>query len=94
LRDRGHEAEHVAEVGRLSADDRTIWERAASADAVLVSKDHDFIEWAIIADDGPQVVWVRIGNTKNASLIGRLEAVWDSVLANLEAGVRIVEAGR
>jgi predicted nuclease of predicted toxin-antitoxin system len=42
LRNTGHEAVHVRDIGLHSADDEQIFERAASEDFVLVSADTDF----------------------------------------------------
>lgn len=42
LRDRGHEAEHVADVGLVGATDAEIAVRAERSAAVLVTKDEDF----------------------------------------------------
>jgi predicted nuclease of predicted toxin-antitoxin system len=90
---RGHEAEHVAELGLLAASDEEIWNAALSSGAVIVTKDHDFVEWATARRPGAAVVWVRIGNAANPALIARLDAVWEKVVQNLEAGALVVEAG-
>ena len=37
----GHSAEHVADVGLLSADDRDIWVYASGVGAAIVTKDED-----------------------------------------------------
>ena len=42
LRNAGHEAAHVREVGLHHADDEEIFERAAAEDFILVSADTDF----------------------------------------------------
>jgi Domain of unknown function (DUF5615) len=39
---RGHEAEHVADLGLANAPDRAIWDRVIASGAVLVTKDEDF----------------------------------------------------
>jgi predicted nuclease of predicted toxin-antitoxin system len=94
LRDHGHDAVHVAEIGLLSADDRTIWLSARAAGQVLMTKDRDFADWAIAALDGPQVVWLRFGNGGNAALLERLAGLLDEIIAALAGGARVVEAGR
>lgn len=94
LRDKGHDAIHVADIGLLSADDLTIWKFARTDRRVLVTKDRDFADWAIAAAEGPPVVWLRFGNAGNAVLIQRLAASLDDIVAALESGARVVEAGR
>ena len=94
LRDQGHAADHVAEIGLLSATDQEIWASALDSRSVLVTKDRDFAEWTVARDPAPQVLWVRIGNVRNASLMTRLETAWDQVQENLASGARVVEAGR
>ena len=42
VRDAGHEAVHVADLGLLSADDDVILRRAVDADEVIVTADADF----------------------------------------------------
>ena len=89
----GHQAHHLAELGLLSASDQTIWDAAVGMGAAILTKDHDFVEWATTRKPAPPIVWVRIGNADNATLIERLEAAWDKVLRNLEAGAIVVETG-
>ena len=94
LRELGHEADHVLDLGMLDAPDQDVWTIAASSGAVIVTKDRDFVEWAVARDPAPQVLWLRMGNIGNISLIARLEAAWSLIEDSLVSGVRIVEAGR
>jgi predicted nuclease of predicted toxin-antitoxin system len=94
LRDQGHEAIHVSEIGLLSADDRTIWREARTRELVLLTKDRDFADWAIASSGPPQVVWLRLGNVGNTALIERLSPWLPEIEDALAAGARVVEAGR
>jgi predicted nuclease of predicted toxin-antitoxin system len=87
-----HDAQHVAALGMATASDQAIWDVALAKGAVVVTKDHGFVEWATIRRPAPSVVWIRIGNATTVALIARLEAVWDRVLQSLEAGAQVVEA--
>lgn len=86
----GHVAEHVADCGLATAADSTIREHAASTDAVIITKDEDFAVHRLL-QSGPKVVWVRIGNTRRAELLRRVEADFSSVVAALERGETLVE---
>jgi predicted nuclease of predicted toxin-antitoxin system len=63
----GYQAQHVAEIGLLAAGDKDIWGRAKSDAAVIVTKDADFAALSTL-HSGPQIVWLRFGNTRKAEL--------------------------
>jgi predicted nuclease of predicted toxin-antitoxin system len=87
----GHEATHVLELRMQNAHDREIWQRAAAMNAVLVSKDEDFVTMRALRPHGPPIVWVRIGNATRRALIARFDAVLPQVLSALERGETIVQ---
>lgn len=86
----GHAAEHVFDCGLARAGDSVIRARAADTEAVIVTKDEDFAVHRVL-HDGPAVVWVRIGNTRRAELLRRVEAEFAVVVATLERGETLVE---
>jgi predicted nuclease of predicted toxin-antitoxin system len=87
----GHDAEHVEAIGLASAPDREIWAYAQANNAVLVTKDEDFITMRAFRAEGPSVLWVRIGNTTRRDLLNRIFAVWPDVIAALQRGETVVE---
>jgi predicted nuclease of predicted toxin-antitoxin system len=87
----GHEADHVIDIGLEAARDKLIWNFAAANSATIVTKDGDFAAMRAVRDEGPSVIWVRIGNTTAASLLAALARVWPGVIAALEAGEGVVE---
>jgi predicted nuclease of predicted toxin-antitoxin system len=87
----GHPAEHVADCGLATADDRLIWDRAQRMGAVIVTKDEDFASRRALARDGPSVVWVRRGNTTRRELLAWFGAVFPRVVEALERGELLVE---
>jgi predicted nuclease of predicted toxin-antitoxin system len=89
LEARGHDAVHVTDVLTGEAPDRGIVAYAASNDLVLITKDDDFLTRYPPVEY--KLVWVRIGNATNRALAAWLEVRWDSVVAALEAGERLVE---
>ena len=90
LRDRGHEAEHVFEIGMVGATDVEIAARAEQVGAVLVTKDEDFT--ALRLPDRFGLLWLRCGNATNRALFAWLEPRWPEIERLLSAGEHFVEA--
>lgn len=84
----GCEASHV---GTEYREDEEIFQAARSADAVLVSKDSDFVSLVERLGTPPQLVWLRCGNCSNRELERILEATLPTVIEFLRAGEPIVE---
>ena len=68
---RGHPSDHVHDLGLGAASDDEIEAKAVELQAVVWSKDSDFADRSRRAQ-GLQVVWIRFGNTSNASLQARI----------------------
>ncbi|GAA0537772.1 putative nuclease of putative toxin-antitoxin system [Rhizomicrobium palustre] len=90
LRDRGHQAWSMCEMSLQNATDRVVWELAERFDAVIVTKDEDFVLLASTRS-GPQILWVRTGNLVNRLLLARFERAWPEVISHLGANARVVE---
>jgi predicted nuclease of predicted toxin-antitoxin system len=56
------DSQHVDTVGLHSQSDAAIWEFARDNDFVIVSKDDDFRQLALLRGAPPKVIWVSIGN--------------------------------
>jgi predicted nuclease of predicted toxin-antitoxin system len=91
LRDAGHEAKHVVEIGLERSDDSSIRNRAVSDGAVIVTKDEDFAARIQIDHELPPVVWLRIGNCSNHELLGCFSAALAHVLDCLRQGEKLIE---
>ena len=91
LEDQGHHAEHVAALGLEGAEDPDIWVKACALDAILITKDEDFVVIRERAAAGPAIVWLRIGNATNRVLIAWLTKSFPAAVAALQSGVPIVE---
>lgn len=87
----GHPAEHVFDFGGDGTTDNDVWNRALDTDAVIVSKDEDFSQRAMRNADGPQVVWIRTGNTRRTALMQWFAELLPSVIAALDRGERVIE---
>ena len=57
---------HVRDVGLAAAPDPDVWAHAAANGFVIVSKDTDFQQRALLYGFPPKVVWVRLGNCPTA----------------------------
>ena len=68
---KGYPSRHVNDLGLGAAPDDEIEAKAREMQAVIWSKDADFADRAR-GVPGLQVVWLRFGNTTNASLRARL----------------------
>ena len=86
----GYPSEHVNDLGLVAAPDSEIEERARGTRAVIWSKDAGFADRAR-QSPGLQVVWLRIGNTTNASLRARLAPLLTVIAAALEDGESVIE---
>jgi predicted nuclease of predicted toxin-antitoxin system len=89
LEARGHEAEHVFELGMAGATDGEVGLRAEDGGAILVSKDEDFL--IVRLPDRFALLWLRCGNATNRALAEWLEVRWERAEALLAKGERLVE---
>ena len=87
----GHHAKHVFEFGFHTAVDPIIWERARIDQAVIVSKDEDFVDHWILSSKPVPLIWIRKGNCSNAALVAWLEPLWSETIKRLEQGDLLVE---
>lgn len=91
LREAGHEAEHVEDVGLREADDSAIWKHALKTGAAIVTKDEDFAVRSAQAASAPVIVWLRVGNTTNRVLRAWIEPRLPGLVALVDQGSRLVE---
>ena len=91
LAERGHVAEHVTDIGPGDTPDRDLWRYALVHQAVIVTKDEDFADMVAMGDAAPFVVWVRVGNTRRASLVAWFEPLIEQVVVMVESGNRLIE---
>ncbi len=64
----GIEAYAVRELGLRDASDRQIFQQARAEQAVVMTKDRDFIRLLDEQGPPPQVIWLRVGNSSNEAL--------------------------
>lgn len=91
LRHAGRDAVHVADLGLLAAPDRRIWDEAISLSAVLITKDRDFSLLRAASNDGPAILWVRVGNLDNRTLIAQILPALPAIVDAVERGEPVIE---
>ena len=91
LGSRGHDAKHVADLGFTEAEDSRIWRYASQHNAVLITKDEDFVTLGTMKTDGPAIVWIRVGNTRKQALLAWFERLLPSIEQTLARGEKLIE---
>jgi predicted nuclease of predicted toxin-antitoxin system len=89
----GIEARAVRDLGLRDAKDPPIFQAARAAEAVVMTKDSDFVEMVQRLGSPPKVLWVSCGNTSNARLREILSRELPGAVARLESGESLVEIG-
>ena len=80
----GHDAHAVRDLGLRDADDRTIFSQARNANAILLSKDVDFVALVGRLGAPPKLIWLTCGNVSNEALRILLSLRLDAALKVLE----------
>ena len=83
----------VRDLNLQRASDPEIFAAGRRANAVVTTKDADFVELLEQKGPPPQVVLVTCGNTSNARLRGLVQTAWPTIVAMLERGEVLVELG-
>jgi predicted nuclease of predicted toxin-antitoxin system len=73
------------------AKDIEIFEAARFANAVIMTKDSDFIDLVCRLGSPPRILWLTCGNVTNCNLQRLLSATLAEALSQLEQGEVIVE---
>jgi predicted nuclease of predicted toxin-antitoxin system len=85
------EVNHVIAVGLVPASDMEIFRYAREHQAIVITKDRDFLELSRQHGTPPQVICIRSGNTSNAMMKWSINAMFPDVLRLLSEGEGIVE---
>jgi predicted nuclease of predicted toxin-antitoxin system len=89
----GLEAAALRDLGLRDAQDTLIFEAARNENAVIITKDSDFIDLVCRLGSPPQILWLTCGNVTNRSLKQLLTATLPGALDQLRQGEAIVEIG-
>jgi len=91
LNEHGHLAEHVYDIGPGDASDRELLRYAFENEAVLVTKDEDFVDLVTVGEDIPTLVWIRVSNTRRAPLLAWFEPRIEQIVTMVESGNGLIE---
>lgn len=84
-------AEAVRELGLVDATDEQIFLAARAADAVVVTKDSDFVSLVERHGPPPKIIWLTVGNCSNDKLRAIFRSVWPEISVLLDQGEQLVE---
>lgn len=85
------EAIALRDLGLRDAEDPEIFETAKAKEAIVMTKDSDFVDLVDRLGMPPQIIWLTCGNTSNARLREILSKTLPSALELLASGERLVE---
>lgn len=83
----------VRDLQLRDATDQQIFQAAREADAVVLTKDGDFLRLLERHGPPPRIVWLTCGNTSNSDLTGILGGRWPVAQQMLDAGEALIEIG-
>lgn len=72
---------HVKQHELARVDDRGIWDFARNHGYMIVSKDADFHQLALLTGHPPKVLYLRLGNVPTATIVARLRGEFASIQA-------------
>lgn len=86
---------HVRELGLERSNDLDIWEFAKQRNYLIVTKDSDFNDVALVRGFPPHVVWLRYGNCRVADMEGLIRrhsvGIHDVVAGNKYAIIELFD---
>lgn len=81
----------LRDLGLRDAEDLEIFAAAKAENAVLMTKDSDFVDLSNRLGAPPQIIWLTCGNTSNMRLREILLSTLPDAIALLQAGERLIE---
>lgn len=87
----GIAARSASRLGLRDATDEEIFQAARVADAVVLTKDADFVRLLAALGPPPHVVWLTFGNTSNAHARAVLRSALPAALSMVAAGEALIE---
>lgn len=81
----------LRELGLRDATDREIFAQAKQANAIVMTKDSDFVQLLAAYGPPPQIIWLTCGNTSNVHLKQLLSRSFTQALSLPGTGEALVE---
>ena len=78
------DSEHVHNVHLGSSDDGAVWDYAKQHGFAIVSKDSDFAERSVLANNPPKIIWIRLGNCSTSDVEHLLRSTHETIRAFIE----------
>lgn len=83
----------VRDLSLRDATDGAIFDAARDANAILMSKDSDFVELVLQNGPPPKLIWLTCGNMSNSALQAILKNKLRDAFSLMDRGDAIVEIG-
>jgi len=83
----------LRDIGLRDAQDDEIFKAARLENAVVITKDSDFVDLVLRLGAPPQILWITCGNATNQHLQKLLSTTFESAHQMLKNGELIVEIG-
>ena len=81
----------LRDLGLRDATDQEIFFAARASDAIVITKDNDFVRLLEQYGPPPKVIWLTCGNTSNARLKEILNETLEKALELLQGNEQLVE---
>lgn len=78
-------------LGLRDATDVFIYQRAKEKQAIVMTKDIDFVRLQERFGTPPQIIWITTGNTSNQRMRQILERSFETIMSMLQNGEDLIE---
>lgn len=58
----------VRSLGQEGASEQSVWEMARTGEFILLTRDEDFVTLSVLRGAPPEVIWLNVGNARNAAI--------------------------
>ena len=85
----GHLANHVHGLGLQGTNDSEIWSYACQNQAVVITKDADYVELSRSDNRGMLILYKR-GNLTRGALLNNIREEWHELVKRLQSGEKFI----